>query len=36
MKKRKSDSSQPVKKGKGKQIESSSASEEVSKSDDAD
>ena len=36
MKKRKSDSSQPVKKGKGKQIESSSASEEMSESDDDD
>ena len=36
MKKRKSDSSQPVKKGKGKQIESSSASEEVSESNDDD
>ena len=34
MKKRKSDSSQPVKKGKGKQIESSSESEEVSDSED--
>ena len=34
MKKRKSDSSQPIKKGKGKQIDSSSASEEVSESDD--
>ena len=36
MKKRKSDSSQPVKKGKGKQIVSSSTSEEVSESDDDD
>ena len=36
VKKRKYDSSQPVKKGKGKQIESSSASEEVSESDDDD
>ena len=36
VKKRKSDSSQPVKKGKGKQIESSSESDEVSKSDDDD
>ena len=36
MKKRKPDSSQPVKKGKGKQIESSSASEKVSESDDYD
>ena len=36
MKKRKSDSSQPVKKGKGKKIESSSESEEVSESDDDD
>ena len=36
MKKRKSDSSQPVKKGKGKQIESSSKSDEVSESDDDD
>ena len=35
VKKRKSDSSQPVKKGKGKQIESSE-SEEVSKRDDDD
>ena len=34
MKKRKSDSSQPVKRGKGNQIESSSESEEVSESDD--
>ena len=34
MKKRKPDSSQPVKKGKGKQIESSSESEEVLESDD--
>ena len=34
MKKRKSDSSQLVKKGKGKQIESSFESEEVSESDD--
>ena len=34
VKKMKSDSSQPVKKGKGKQIESSSESEEVSDSDD--
>ena len=33
MKKRKSDSSQPVKRGKGKQIESSSESEEVLESD---
>ena len=36
VKKRKSDSSQPVKKGKGKKIDSSSESEEVSKSDDDD
>ena len=36
VKKRKSDSSQPVKKGKGKQIESSPESEEVSESDDDD
>ena len=36
VKKRKSDSSQPVKKGKGKQIESSSESDEVSESDDDD
>ena len=36
VKKRKSDSSQPVKKGKGKQIDSSSESEEVSESDDDD
>ena len=36
MKKRKSDSSQPVKKGKGKQIDLSSKSEEVSESDDDD
>ena len=36
VKKRKSDSSQPVKKGNGKQIDSSSESEEVSKSDDDD
>ena len=36
VKKRKSDSSQPVKKGKGKQIESYSESEEVSESDDDD
>ena len=36
MKKRKSNSSQPVKKGKGKKIESSSASEEVLESDDDD
>ena len=36
MKKRKPDSSQPVKKGKGKQIESSFASEEVLESDDDD
>ena len=36
VKKRKSDSSQPVKKGKGKQIESSTESEEVSESDDDD
>ena len=35
VKKRKSDSSQPIKKGKGKQIESSE-SEEVSESDDDD
>ena len=35
VKKRKSDSSQPVKKGKGKQIESLE-SEEVSESDDDD
>ena len=34
MKKRKSDTSQPIKKGKGKRIDSSSESEEVSKSDD--
>ena len=34
VKKRKSDSSQPIKKGKGKQIDSSSESEEVSESDD--
>ena len=34
MKKRKSDSSQPIKKGKGNQIDSSSESEEVSESDD--
>ena len=34
VKKRKSDSSQPVKKGKGKRIESYSESEEVSDSDD--
>ena len=34
VKKRKSDSSQPVKKGKGKQIEPSSENEEVSDSDD--
>ena len=34
MKKRKSDASQPVKKGKGKRIESSSKSEEMSNSDD--
>ena len=34
VKKRKSDSSQPVKKGKGKQIDSSFESEEVSDSDD--
>ena len=34
VKKRKFDSSQPVKKGKGKQIDSSSESEEVSESDD--
>ena len=34
MKKRKLDSSQPIKKGKGKQIDSSSESEEVSESDD--
>ena len=34
VKKRQSDSSQPVKKGKGKQIESSLESEEVSDSDD--
>ena len=36
VKKRKFDSSQPVKKGKGKQIESSSKSEEVLESDDDD
>ena len=36
VKKRKSDSSQPVKKGKGKQIESSSESDEVLESDDDD
>ena len=36
VKKRKSDSSQPVKKGKGKQIESSSEIDEVSESDDDD
>ena len=36
VKKRKSNSSQPVKKGKGKQIESSPESKEVSKSDDDD
>ena len=36
MKKRKPDFSQPIKKGKGKQIESSSVSEEVSESDDDD
>ena len=36
VKKRKSDSSQPVKKGKGKLIESSSKSEEVLESDDDD
>ena len=36
VKKRKSDSSPPVKKGKGKKIESSSESEEVSESDDDD
>ena len=34
MKKRKSDSSRPIKKGKGKQIDSSSESEEISESDD--
>ena len=34
VKKRKSDTSQPIKKGKGKQIDSSSESEEVSESDD--
>ena len=34
MKKRKSDTSQPIKKGKGKRRESSSKSEEVSESDD--
>ena len=34
MKKRKSDASQPVKKGKGKRIASSSESEEMSDSDD--
>ena len=34
VKKRKYDSSQPIKKEKGKQIDSSSESEEVSKSDD--
>ena len=34
VKKRKSDTSQPIKKGKGKKIDSSSESEEVSKSDD--
>ena len=36
VKKRKFDSSQPVKKGKGKQIESSSESKEVSENDDDD
>ena len=36
VKKRKPDSSQPVKKGKGKQIESFSKCEEVSESDDDD
>ena len=36
VKKRKSDSSQPIKKGKGKQIESSSENDEVSESDDDD
>ena len=36
MKKRKFDSSQPVKRGKGKQVESSLESEEVSESDDDD
>ena len=36
MKKRKSDTSQPVKKGKGKRIASSSESEELSDSDDED
>ena len=36
VKKRKSDSSQPVKKGKGKQIDSSFESVEVSESDDDD
>ena len=34
VKKKKSDTSQPIKKGKGKQIDSSSESEEVSESDD--
>ena len=34
VKKRKSDTSQPIKKGKGKRIDSSSESEEVSESDD--
>ena len=34
VKKRKSDTSQPIKKGKGKKIDSSSESEEVSESDD--
>ena len=34
VKKRKSDTSQPIKKGKGKKIDSSSENEEVSKSDD--
>ena len=34
VKKRKSDTSQPINKGKGKQIDSSSDSEEVSESDD--
>ena len=36
VKKRKFDSSQPIKKGKGKQIDSSSESEKVSESDDDD
>ena len=34
VKKRKSNTSQPIKKGKGKQIDSSSESEEISESDD--